>query len=55
MTSEEALSSSQCISVHTPAQAGFDDPQPKIDGSARDGVSFGADSPYGRLFDLRGK
>ena len=55
MTSEEAPSPSQCISVHTPGQPGFADPQPTIDGHARDDVACGGDSQYGQLFDLRGK
>lgn len=55
MTSEEAPSPSQCISVHTPGQSGFADPQPTIDGHARDDVVYGGDSQYGRLFDLQGK
>lgn len=55
MTSEETPSASQCISVHTLAQPGFADPQPLTDSNERDGVLYGGDSQYWRLFDLRGK
>lgn len=55
MTSEEAPSPSHCVSAHTPAQSGFADTQPMIDGNARDDVSYGADSTYRQPFDLRGK
>lgn len=55
MTSEEAPSLSQCISVHTPGQPGFADPDSTIDGHARDDVVYGGDSQYGRLSDLQGK
>lgn len=55
MTGEEAPSPSQCISVHTPGQTGFADPQPMIEGHARDDVFYGGDSQYGGLFDLQGK
>lgn len=54
MTSEEAPSPSQCISVHTPGQHGFANPQPTIASHAEDDV-YGGDSQYGRLFDLQGK
>lgn len=55
MTSEEAPSPSQCISVHTPGQLGFADPQPTIDGQAGDDDVYGGYSQYRRLFDYQGK